>query len=219
MQQKTCLWFGVFTEHHLLCDTIVYTFGCNEHARSLHLAPPACRFSVVALWTQTNTTDCVWFGGCLPADNKLTYKAYFKDYKRVRCYNPKAPYFDTALAAKILAIAKPHAPTPSCKYSNTANTNTYKIKVKSTASWGYVRHQLTSTLARVYKKYGATDLHPTISGPPQSAARSPLPTTWKLTVVVPAKRCAGYKESLRNALRHAIQVFKQPPTILGTTIV
>jgi hypothetical protein len=180
--------------------------------------PSRPMYTVISLWTQTNPNDCLWFGGCLPFDNTLTYKAYFADYKRVRCYDPKAPYFDTTSAAGAVGAPKYPSP-PTCKYASTANTNTYYVTVRSTGSWGYVRRQLTSVLLRVYKKYGATDLHPTISGPVQAAARGGLPTTWKLTVVVPVKRCAAYKESLRNALRAAIKVFKELPTVLGTTIV
>jgi hypothetical protein len=105
----------------------------------------------------------------------------------------------------------------TCKNANTASSNTYFLEVKSTRSWGYVRDQLRATLLQVYKKYGATGLQPSITGPPQQAAHRPS-TVWKLTVVVPAKQCAVYKEAMRNALRNSIKAFKKPPTILSTKI-
>jgi hypothetical protein len=126
---------------------------------------------------------------------------------------PSSWHLVTALATLLDLLAC----QTTCKHAYTANTNTYFIEVKSTRSWGYVRDSLRVTLLQVYKKYGVSGLQPAISGPAKQAAHSPS-TVWKLTVVVPAKQCAGVKEALRNALRNAIKAFKKPPTIVSTKI-
>ena len=52
--------------------------------------PSAAMYGVFSLWTQTDQTNCLWFGGCLPAGSTATFSAKFTDFKRIRCYDPAA---------------------------------------------------------------------------------------------------------------------------------